>query len=193
MAAWQGPALCCYNDAVFSPSDLRALSKIGQDSKLDKPGATGRCVSLLCLVIGTRLIDTDRDGFLWHQLPVHCRGYINIWEPPSTSIPLFVCRFGLGWNAVYHFTDVPSFCSGGNIVWLDPHAKCASRASLYVLKFVTFQRSAASLLLMESFAHAASRRVCPLLRRYIPGISPAQPGLKIAFERGNLLMQVKLH
>ena len=43
MAAWQGPALCCYNDAVFSAADLRAISRIGQDSKLDKPEATGRC------------------------------------------------------------------------------------------------------------------------------------------------------
>lgn len=29
----------------------------------------------------------------------------------------------MGWNAVYHFTDVPSFCSGENIVLFDPHAK----------------------------------------------------------------------
>lgn len=43
MVAWQGPALCCYNDAVFSPADLRNISRIGQDSKLDKPAATGRC------------------------------------------------------------------------------------------------------------------------------------------------------
>jgi sacsin len=43
MAAWQGPALCCYNNAVFSAADLRAISRIGQDSKLDKPEATGRC------------------------------------------------------------------------------------------------------------------------------------------------------
>jgi hypothetical protein len=43
------------------------------------------------------------------------------------------CRFGLGWNSVYHFTDVPSFCSGDNIVLFDPHAKWvlhACRASM---------------------------------------------------------------
>lgn len=57
-------------------------------------------------------------------------------------------RFGLGFNAVYHLTDVPSFVSGDHIVMFDPHA------------------------------------------RYLPGISPAQPGLKIAFERGNLVTQV---
>ena len=31
-------------------------------------------------------------------------------------------RFGLGFNSVYHFTDVPSFVSGDHIVFLDPHA-----------------------------------------------------------------------
>eukprot|EP00736_Rhodelphis_marinus_P006485 Rmarinus@m.28251 len=32
-------------------------------------------------------------------------------------------RFGLGFNAVYHFTDVPSFVSGDYVVFLDPHAR----------------------------------------------------------------------
>jgi hypothetical protein len=32
-------------------------------------------------------------------------------------------RFGLGFNAVYHFTDVPSFVSGEHIVFFDPHAE----------------------------------------------------------------------
>ena len=30
-------------------------------------------------------------------------------------------RFGLGFNAVYHFTDLPSFVSGEHVVFLDPH------------------------------------------------------------------------
>ncbi|KAJ8436260.1 hypothetical protein Cgig2_011532 [Carnegiea gigantea] len=72
MADWQGPALYCYNDSVFSPQDLYAISRIGQDSKLEKPFAIG--------------------------------------------------RFGLGFNCVYHFTDIPSFVSGENIVMFDPHA-----------------------------------------------------------------------
>ncbi len=46
MAAWQGPALCAYNDAVFSPADFAAISRIGQDSKLDKPGATGEALKI---------------------------------------------------------------------------------------------------------------------------------------------------
>ncbi|XP_020581520.1 sacsin isoform X2 [Phalaenopsis equestris] len=72
MAEWQGPALYCFNDSVFSSQDLYAISRIGQDSKLDKPFAIG--------------------------------------------------RFGLGFNSVYHFTDIPGFVSGENIVIFDPHA-----------------------------------------------------------------------
>jgi hypothetical protein len=33
------------------------------------------------------------------------------------------CRFGLGFNAVYHLTDLPSFVSGQHLVLFDPHAK----------------------------------------------------------------------
>ncbi|KAK4261932.1 hypothetical protein QN277_004866 [Acacia crassicarpa] len=72
MADWQGPALYCFNDSVFSPQDLYAISRIGQESKLEKPFAIG--------------------------------------------------RFGLGFNCVYHFTDVPMFVSGENVVMFDPHA-----------------------------------------------------------------------
>lgn len=72
MADWQGPALYCFNDSVFSPQDLYAISRIGQESKLEKAFAIG--------------------------------------------------RFGLGFNSVYHFTDIPMFVSGENIVLFDPHA-----------------------------------------------------------------------
>ena len=33
-------------------------------------------------------------------------------------------RFGLGFNAVYHLTDLPSFVSRNRIVFFDPHAQC---------------------------------------------------------------------
>ena len=72
MADWQGPALLCYNDRVFAPSDFAAISRIGQDSKVEKPAAAG--------------------------------------------------RFGLGFNSVYHLTDVPAFVSGDYLVTFDPHA-----------------------------------------------------------------------
>ena len=32
-------------------------------------------------------------------------------------------RFGIGFNSVYHLTDLPSFLSGRFIVYFDPHAK----------------------------------------------------------------------
>lgn len=32
-------------------------------------------------------------------------------------------RFGLGFNAVYHFTDLPSVVSGEHLVMFDPHTK----------------------------------------------------------------------
>ena len=32
-------------------------------------------------------------------------------------------KFGLGFNTVYHLTDLPSFVSGDNIIVLDPHTK----------------------------------------------------------------------
>lgn len=32
-------------------------------------------------------------------------------------------RFGLGFNAVYHFTDLPSLVSGEHLVMFDPHTK----------------------------------------------------------------------
>ncbi|KAH7404684.1 hypothetical protein KP509_15G038000 [Ceratopteris richardii] len=72
MAEWQGPALYCFNNAVFTSKDLHAISRIGQDSKIDKPHAVG--------------------------------------------------RFGLGFNSVYHFTDLPAFVSGNSLVIFDPHA-----------------------------------------------------------------------
>ena len=80
MAAWQGPAIYLHNNAVFSPHDFRNLCRIGQGSKLDCLGKTG--------------------------------------------------KFGLGFNAVYHFTDVPSFVSGEYLVWFDPHAAYLPGASV---------------------------------------------------------------
>ena len=43
---------------------------------------------------------------------------------PASQVdaPATAGRFGLGFNAVYHFTDVPSFVSGDTLVYFDPHA-----------------------------------------------------------------------
>jgi sacsin len=73
MSEWQGGALYCYNDAVFTNRDFENLSEIGQASKLEKVMTTG--------------------------------------------------RFGLGFNSVFHWTDVPQIVSSDYLVMLDPHAK----------------------------------------------------------------------
>ena len=41
-------------------------------------------------------------------------------------------KFGLGFNAVYHFTDLPSFVSGEYLVCFDPHAKFLPGATIQV-------------------------------------------------------------
>eukprot|EP00854_Cymbomonas_tetramitiformis_P005341 gene5341-6484_t len=38
-------------------------------------------------------------------------------------------RFGVGFNCVYHLTDVPSFVSGENIIFFDPHCQFLPRVS----------------------------------------------------------------
>lgn len=42
MSDWQGAALYCYNDSVFTSRDFENLSKIGQTSKLERLSTTGR-------------------------------------------------------------------------------------------------------------------------------------------------------
>ena len=37
-------------------------------------------------------------------------------------------KFGLGFNAVYHLTDVPCFLSGNYVVYFDPHSRYLGRA-----------------------------------------------------------------
>ncbi|KAG0013536.1 hypothetical protein BGZ80_011015, partial [Entomortierella chlamydospora] len=70
MVDWQGPALVIYNDAEFTESDFKALSKLGEGNKRG---------------------DSSKIG-----------------------------RHGLGFNSVYHFTDIPSVVSGSYIGFFDP-------------------------------------------------------------------------
>ena len=71
MSECQGPALWAYNDAVFSDSDFKNISKLAGATKKE---------------------DLEKIG-----------------------------RFGLGFNAVYHLTDVPSFLSRQYLVVFDPN------------------------------------------------------------------------
>jgi len=45
-------------------------------------------------------------------------------------------RFGLGFNAVYHFTDLPSFISGDHLVMFDPHTGYVSYATASLLPYM---------------------------------------------------------
>ncbi|KAH8058578.1 hypothetical protein JL722_5795 [Aureococcus anophagefferens] len=69
----QGPALLCYNDALFREADFASIQRLGDSVKRS---------------------DTTKTG-----------------------------RFGIGFNSVYHLTEVPSFASGSKVVWFDP--QCA--------------------------------------------------------------------
>ncbi|OQS01509.1 hypothetical protein ACHHYP_00661 [Achlya hypogyna] len=79
LAEWQGPALYCYNNAVFEDGDFANLARIGQGGKLNRVSTTG--------------------------------------------------RFGLGFNSVYHITDLPSIVSGDSLVMFDPHARYVPNAT----------------------------------------------------------------
>ncbi|XP_078326289.1 sacsin-like isoform X3 [Crassostrea virginica] len=81
----QGPALCVYNDSVFSEKDLKGIQNLGIGSKVEDPILTG--------------------------------------------------QYGVGFNVVYHLTDVPTFLTRDSkndldiLCVLDPHLKyipCAS-------------------------------------------------------------------
>nr|XP_034318199.1 sacsin-like isoform X8 [Crassostrea gigas] len=81
----QGPALCVYNDSVFTDKDLLGIQNIGIGSKGDDPTSTG--------------------------------------------------QYGVGFNVVYHLTDVPSFLTRDvkndvdTLCVLDPHKQYIPYAS----------------------------------------------------------------
>jgi hypothetical protein len=54
--------------------------------------------------------------------PGDFRAIASIGQAGKMGQPAAVGRFGLGFNAVYHCTDVPSFVSGGSLVLFDPRA-----------------------------------------------------------------------
>ena len=74
MRHWQGPALVCYNDSEFSPADFQNISRIGQDSKLEKPGATGELQSLIASTGCPICARTGRPGLVNEpeHMPCHC-------------------------------------------------------------------------------------------------------------------------
>lgn len=50
------------------------------------------------------------------------RNLVRVGQGSKLEKPRTTGRFGLGFNSVYHLTDVPQLCSGEYILFLDPHA-----------------------------------------------------------------------
>ena len=73
LANFQGPALCCFNNASFSERDFSSITSIGSSGKARDSATIG--------------------------------------------------RFGLGFNTVFHLTDIPSFVSADSLCIFDPHGK----------------------------------------------------------------------
>ncbi|XP_052222402.1 sacsin-like isoform X2 [Dreissena polymorpha] len=73
LADFQGSALWCYNNKVFSEKDLQNIKRFNDSAKVDDLSTIG--------------------------------------------------KFGLGFNAVYNITDIPSFISGADMLIFDPHEK----------------------------------------------------------------------
>ena len=86
----QGPALLCYNDALFREADFASIQRLGDSAKRSDATKTG--------------------------------------------------RFGIGFNSVYHLTEVPSFASGSKVVWFDP--QCAVwKSNLQTVRTSLFDRA----------------------------------------------------
>ena len=76
--------------------------------------------SLLKWQIGKALLCTvSMTLFSVHKIFMQSRGFV---QESKLEKPLAIGRFGLGFNCAYHFTDIPTFVSGENIVMFDPHA-----------------------------------------------------------------------
>ncbi|XP_033125957.1 sacsin-like [Anneissia japonica] len=71
MSLCHGPALCVFNNAMFTEDDFENITKLGGQTKRQEKEKIG--------------------------------------------------NFGLGFNSVYHLTDVPSFISNGRLTIFDPH------------------------------------------------------------------------
>lgn len=91
-----------FNDAVFSEADFDSISRIGDSGKRRQAGKTGggapfhvsrqaQCWS----VWGARIME---DGVGLQRMGHGDAG-----------------RFGIGFNSIYHLTDLPSFVSGQHL------------------------------------------------------------------------------
>ena len=77
-------------------------------------------------LLGPRLAEWQGPALVaWNDAvfsPSDFHNIARIGQDSKIDAPAAAGRFGLGFNAVYHFTDVPSFVSGEYLVMFDPHA-----------------------------------------------------------------------
>jgi len=97
-----GPALLVYNDAVFLEQDFENIKSIGNSSKQEDYSKTG--------------FTSSRRRISSHLISSHLISSHQYTQRNSSQ-----GRFGLGFNSVYHLTDLPSIVSGPYYVILDPH------------------------------------------------------------------------
>ena len=96
--------------------DTRGASELGTDSLLSPKMKTWQGPALLA----------------WNDATFSHADFHNvarIGQDSKVDRPSTAGRFGLGFNAVYHFTDLPSFVSGDYLVLFDPHAAYLPGAS----------------------------------------------------------------
>lgn len=93
MAAWQGPALLCYNNSTFTPADFHNISRIGQGSKQERPAATGvrpciaRTVPKLCSpAVGARSLSLH-GGNCKGMHTAECIPALHVYENGSHQCP----------------------------------------------------------------------------------------------------------
>jgi sacsin len=77
-------------------------------------------------LLGPRLAEWQGPALVaWNDAvfsPADFHNIARIGQDSKIDRPAAAGRFGLGFNAVYHFTDLPSFVSGDYLVMFDPHA-----------------------------------------------------------------------
>jgi sacsin len=76
-------------------------------------------------LLGGRMADWQGPALLCHSdsafTPLDFQNIARIGQNSKVDRPATAGRFGLGFNAVYHWTDTPQFVSGEHLVFFDPH------------------------------------------------------------------------
>ena len=110
MAPFQGPSLLVYNNAVFTEADFEVRIVCLSISVFNNS---------LSASVPINIVATSPHP----EPPDHHQSIQNIGNSQKKGAVSKTGRFGIGFNSVYHVSDVPSFISGRHIVYFDPHAR----------------------------------------------------------------------